>query len=147
VNANRRPWVGVMLLTGAAYCVVGVVFAVLAARGASEQWRALWRLLAWAVSLVVFAAHIGHEHFRFGHRPLATAWHAAAAVGLGAFGLALAAGAHALWTGAGPRRLFALALVTWPVVMAVPAFVVALLAAVGLGLLRREVRPSEGRQE
>jgi hypothetical protein len=87
----------------------------------------LWRLLAWVVSLVVFAAHIGHEQFRFGHRPRTTAWHAAAAVGLGAFGLAAAAGVHAVWSSQRTAHLVNYAF----------ALVVALLAALGLRLLRR----------
>jgi hypothetical protein len=139
VTADRRSRRAVVLLAGMAYLVIGIVFAGLAARATSEQWSALWRLLAWAVSLVVFAAHIGHEHFRFGHRPRTTAWRVAVAVGLGAFGLAVAAGVHAVWRLPRTAHLvnYGFAMVVWPLVTAVPAFVVALLAALGLQRLRR----------
>jgi hypothetical protein len=135
-SAGRRPWIPIALAAALAYGVVGFAFAVFAGWATSQDGRIAWRLLAWLVSAVVFAGHIGHEHFRFGHRPVTTAWHAAVAVALGAFGLAAAAGAHALWTATGRLRLFALALVLWPLLTGVPAFLVALLAAAGLARLR-----------
>jgi hypothetical protein len=57
-------------------------------------------------------------------------------VGLGAFGLAAAANIHALIAGTGNQRLLALALVIWPIITGVPAFIVALAAAAGLARIR-----------
>ena len=54
------------------------------------------------------------------------------AFALGAFGLAAAANIHALRTGTGNQSLLALALVIWPIITGVPAFVAALLAAAAL---------------
>ena len=86
---------------------------------------------------VAFAIHIGLEHFRFRNSPLRTALHAAMAVAIGAVGLAAAANIHSLKTGTGNQRLLALALVIWPLITGVPAFIVALIAAGGLARLRR----------
>jgi hypothetical protein len=54
------------------------------------------------------------------------------AVALGALGLAIAANIHALRTGTGNPRLLALALVIWPIITGVPAFIVAFVAAAAL---------------
>jgi hypothetical protein len=58
------------------------------------------------------------------------------AVALGAFGLAVAANIHSLQAGTGNRQLLALALVIWPIMTFVPAFVVALAVAFGLARIR-----------
>jgi hypothetical protein len=59
------------------------------------------------------------------------------AVALGAFALAVAANVHGVWVASSHQRALAFALVAWPALTAVPAFVVALGAAAGLGLSRR----------
>jgi hypothetical protein len=51
--------------------------------------------------------------------------------------LAVNANVHGYKVSAGNQRLLAFALVAWPAITAVPAFVVALLVAAGLALLRR----------
>ena len=119
------------MLAGVLYSAIGVVFAL-----PPSHVRA-WRLAAWAASAAVFAAHIWREHSRPGSTPRAAASHAALAVAVGAFGLAVAANVHELWAAAGYRRALALALVAWPALAALPAFVVALVAAYGLALARR----------
>jgi len=78
------------------------------------------------VSAVVFAAHVGYEHFRLRSLPRLTALHVAMGAGLGSFGLAAAANLHALLTGTGSLRLLRIALLVWPVITAIPAFIVAL---------------------
>lgn len=85
---------------------------------------------------LAFAIHVGLEHLRFRNAPQQTALHAAAAVGFGAFALAAAANIHALRAGTGNQRLLAVALVLWPIITAVPAFMVALVSAVVLARLR-----------
>ena len=77
--------------------------------------------------------------FRSGNSPLATALHASLAAALGAFGLAVSANIHALWATSGYEYLFAVALVLWPIMIAVPAFVVALAAAAVLARMRPKV--------
>jgi hypothetical protein len=76
-------------------------------------------------------------HRRLRSAPAGTALHASLAASLGAFGLAVAANVHGLWVTSGNRRPLVLALVAWPALTAVPAFVVALVAAAALARIRR----------
>jgi hypothetical protein len=120
------------------YYFAGVGFAALAADAPSHSMRTLWRLAAWAVCAIAFAAHVAYEHFRLRHAPRWAALDAALAVVLGAFGLALRVVLRARAAGTGrPSHLLALAL--WPLVTAIPAFFVAL--AAGAALRRREQMP------
>jgi len=91
------------------------------------------------LSAVAFAVHIGYEHFRLGNSPLVTASHASMAVAVGAFALAVAANVHRYWAASNNQRSFGLtlALVAWPALCGLPAFVVARAAASGLALVRR----------
>jgi hypothetical protein len=113
---------------GVVYLVAGLAFATLAGGAASAQMRVTWRLAAWVISAAAFAAHIRYEHVRLRSSPRRTALHAAMAVALGAFGLAVAATVHAQAVSA-IRPAYALALVLWPAVTGVPAFIVALAVA------------------
>jgi hypothetical protein len=108
--------------------VIGIVFALPAAHVKA------WRLTAWAVSIVGYAAHIAYERFRLQDSPRAAAFHVASAAALGAFGLAVGANIHSLFAAAAHqhRGLLLLALGIWPVMTAVPAFLVALGASVVL---------------
>ena len=127
-----------VVLFGMVYLAVGVGFPNPAAAGTTQF---IWRLAAWLTSAAAFAVHIALEHFRLRNSPPTTALHVAFAVALGAFGLAGAANVHALSAGTGNRRWLALALVIWPIMTGVPAFVVALAAATGLGRLRPKNKP------
>jgi len=120
------------LLVGAVYLVVGRAFAL------PEDHVRAWRLAAWIASGVVYAAHIGYEHFRLRSPPRATAVHAAVAVAIGALGLAVVGMVHSLATTSALRPAWLLALLLWPVFAAVPAFLGALLAATILARVRRE---------
>jgi hypothetical protein len=128
-ESPRKSWVPMVVLVGIGYALVGIVFAV-----PTSHVRA-WRLAAWAVSAVGYAAHIAYERFRLQNSPGSAALHVAFAVALGAFGLAVGANIHSLSTGSGDRhrQLLLLSLGIWPVVTALPAFLVALGANVVLG--------------
>src|SRR5262245_53025910 len=135
--SRHQPWVRAALLAGVAYFVVGYGSAALDP-SVPDRARFAWRLAAWAVSAAVFAAHIGYEHFGLGDSPRAIALHAAAAVALGAFLLAAAATLHAATVAAhAPYWQFLLALVLWPTITALPAFLVALVAGAVLARLPR----------
>jgi hypothetical protein len=136
--SSQQPWRRAVILLGVVYLVVGLTFGALAGVS-SNQMRVAWRLSAWLISGAAFAAHIGHEHFRLRNSPATLAVHVALAVGLGAFGLAVAANIHAQRSGSTHQGALALALVAWPLLTAVPAFVVALGAAALLSLRRRGV--------
>jgi len=125
-----------MILCAVGYLVIGVTAAALAGGASSNQSRVAWRLAAWLASAVAFGAHINFERSRPGGSPTVTALHAALAVAFGAFALAAAALFHALSSGTGNTRLLAIALVAWPILTAVPAFLVAL--AVAAALARRK---------
>ncbi len=126
-----------MILLAVVYLVIGVTFSTLAGSAASQQLRVTWRLAAWLASATAFAAHVGYEHFRLRSAPRITAWHASLAVALGALALAVAANIHAQRAASTSPRLHVLALVLWPALCGLPAFVVALAAAAGLARARR----------
>ena len=133
MNASgRRAWARAMILVGLAYGLIGIVFPALA----DADHVRLWRLAAWVVSAALYAAHIGYEHYGLDSAPRATALHVAGAAALGAFALALAANVHSLFAathGQQSRLLFAL--VAFPVITALPAFLVALAVAAALARL------------
>jgi hypothetical protein len=134
VNASgRHAWVRAALIVGVVYFIVGKVFALPA------NHIHVWRLAAWMVSGVAYAAHIAYEHFRLRSSPRLTAPHVAVAVAIGAFALAVAGMIHSLSTSSSIRPAWLLALVIWPAVTALPAFLGALVAAAILP--RRSVGP------
>jgi hypothetical protein len=135
-DSGRQRWLSTVILVGALYLAVGIASAALAGAAASNQMRSFWRLSAFVISAVVFAAHIAHEHVRLRNTARPTAWHASAAVAIGAFALALVANIHDLGSASGYRPRMLIALVAWPLLTAVPAFIVALMVAAGLGAKR-----------
>jgi hypothetical protein len=100
--------------------------------------RFTWRLLAWVLSAIAFAAHVWYEHFRLRSGRVTTAFHAALAVGLGALLVAGAAVIHGQATGAAHQNRRVISLVLWPILAGVPAFLVALAAAAALALRPRK---------
>src|SRR3989454_12529103 len=132
--SGRRLWVRAMILVAVAYVAIGIVFAALAANANHVR---LWRLAAWLASAAVAAAHIGYEQYRLRGSPRPTALHAAGAVGLGGFGLALAANVHWLFAATRGPRSPLLALLVWPVITAIPALLVALVVAALLARFSR----------
>jgi hypothetical protein len=135
-----------VLFLGVVYFIVGIVFGAFAGRAASSQGRVAWRWAAWALSAVVFGAHILYERARARSSPRITALHAASAAALGAFGLAIAANVYTYTVGAREHALaLALSLAIWPIMTALPAFVAALVAAI---LFDRALRrgPPSGRK-
>ncbi len=134
MDASRnQTWVRATLLLGVVYLLVGRVFAVPATH------VRVWRLAAWAVSGAAYAVHIGYEHFRLRHSPRLIALHVALGVAIGATALAIAGMIHSVSTTSAIRPAWLLALVIWPAVTAVPAFLVALVAGVMLARLRQRM--------
>jgi hypothetical protein len=121
---------------GALYFVFGVAFAVFARWAASNSMLENWNRLGFLASAVLFALHIGYEHFRLRNSQLKAASHVALAVALGAFALAVKANIHGYSMGSNNKRLLAFALIAWPAITAIPAFVVALITAAGLSFRR-----------
>ncbi len=130
----NHHWPRAALIAGVVYLVIGRTFAW------PTDHVVAWRWAAWAVSGAVFATHIGYEHFGSRHSPLATALHAAVAVAIGAFGLAVAGALNSLRTTAAIQPLWLLAFVAWPALTALPAFLMALAASAVLARLPRSAR-------
>ncbi len=133
---SRQRWITTVILAGVLYLAVGLASSALAGMAASNQMRSVWRFSAFVISAVVFAAHTAYEHFRLRNTARRTAWHASLAVALGTLGLALAANIHDLESASGYRPRMLIAFVAWPLLTAVPAFIVALVLAAGLGVKR-----------
>jgi hypothetical protein len=137
LSTSTRSWVRALVLVAAAYVAIGVGFGVLGGSVDADQVR-LWRRAAWVASAAVAAMQIGYEHYRLGTSPRPTALHAAGAVALGAFGLAVAANVHSLFAAShGHRGLLLLALLAWPILTAIPAFLGAFAVAAVLTRLSR----------
>ena len=123
-----------MAIFGIMYAFVGIVFAL------PSSHVKFWRLAAWVVSAIGYAAHICYERFRLRNRPGVAALHVALAVALGAFGLAVGANIHSLAISSTNRHrsLLLLALGLWPLITGLPAFFIALVAS---WVLAREQSP------
>ena len=113
-------WFARALLAGTLYLIIGVGFAPLSIPSVF-----FWRRMAWIVSAIVYAAHIGYEHFRIRSSRSVSALHVAIGAAIGAFGLATTAVIHSLLTGTGNLRLLRIALLVWPLMTGVPAYLVA----------------------
>src|ERR1043166_2283155 len=131
-NLKNRPlWIDHAILIGIVYAVIGVFFAV-----PSTHVQA-WRYAAWITSAIVYATHICFEYFRQRNSAKSTALHVAIAVAIGGLGLALGAIFHSLFASPNYSRWrFGLALMLWPILTGLPAFVVALVITLLLNLFR-----------
>jgi hypothetical protein len=136
-SPGRQRWLIKAMVVGVVYLAVGLASAALAAGAASIPMRSFWRMSAFAISAAVFAADIAWEHFRLRNPAKSVAWHTSAAVAFGGFLLALMAYVHDLGSASGYRPKMLIALVAWPLLTAVPAFLVALVVAASLGMKRR----------
>lgn len=127
-----KRWIPATILAGGVYLLAGLVLGEAAGRASSVETRELWRRAAWVISAIAFGVHIAYEHFRIRAKSRESALHVAAAAALATFGLAVAANLHS--QPSGQRAMMAASLIIWPMMVALPAFLVALLGAI---LLRR----------
>jgi hypothetical protein len=134
--SSRKRWLPAAVLLAVVYCVIGIAFGAFARWAASSSTHETWNRLAFVAAGIAFTAHVAYEQFRLGNSPRITASHTSIAVALGAFGLALVANIHDLGSASGYRPKMLIALVAWPILTAVPAFVVALVMTFGLSLKR-----------
>jgi uncharacterized protein (DUF486 family) len=135
---DRRHWLPIALLTGLIYFAIGIGFGAFARWATSASMRENWNRLAFLASGIIFLVHIVYEHFRLRNSPRITATHVSLAVAFGAFALALGANVHDLGSAAGYRPRMLVALVAWPILTGLPAFVVAFVASIALNLRRAE---------
>jgi hypothetical protein len=138
-SAKRGPgprWLPAALVAAVFYPAVGIGFAFLDSASLPGGLR-FWRLAAWAVSALVFGAHLLYELRRPSSSPLQTASRVSMAVALGAFGLAVWVLVHARMIGQPQSPRAPLALVLFPLLTGVPAFAAALLTSSIAGKVRR----------
>ena len=121
------------MLFGVGYAVVGIAFPNPPGPSQTQQ---MWRLAAWIISVIIFGIQIWYEHFRFHNIPRIIALHVSVAVALGAFGLAIAANIHSLYSITAFRPLLIISLILWPIIVGVPAFVIAIVIAVILARIK-----------
>lgn len=121
-KSRQPPWIAVALMAGLVYFVIGRFFP-----NPTENAR-VWRLLAWLVSGVIFAVHFGYEHFTQRRSPRMTATHVAFGVAVGACALAAAGAVRSMTATSTLQPLWFAALVAWPAITALPAFLVAFVA-------------------
>ena len=127
-TTTRAGWLGRALVYALIYVVIGVVFAGLAGRSGFVGAR-FWRFAAWLCSAIAFGTHIQFERVTAGRSAAAAAWHAAFGAAIGAFLLAVSAIIHRQAAGLPRSGLLGLALILWPCLTAVPAFLVGMAAA------------------
>ena len=133
-NSGRQRSLNGVLLAAVLYLAIGITSAALGRLAASNDRRFFWRLSAFGISAVVFVTHVAYEQFRLRNAVWPTAWHASKAVALAAFALALGAVSRGLESASGLQSKMLVALVAWPLLTGVPAFIV---AAAGAALLAR----------
>ena len=121
---HERRWLHTILIIGAIYCIDGIVFGMFAGWSKSQTMVFIWRLAAWLTCALLFAGHIWYEYFRFSNSPRKTALYTSSAAAVGAFGLAVAANIHSQFVTSANQILLALSLIIWPILTAVPAFII-----------------------
>jgi hypothetical protein len=125
----RNSWLRTAIVFGVSYAAVGILLAL-----PTSNVRA-WRLAAWALSALLYVLHLTYEQFKLRYAPRLMALHVASAVGMGALLLAVSATIHSLFAPPDYSRWkFALALVLWPIITALPAFLFAFM----LGLVLKQ---------
>jgi hypothetical protein len=126
-----------MLVAAVIYFVTGIVSTEMAKGAGSHTGVVGWRLAAWAVSAFVFIAHVGFERVQRAASAVTTARHAALGAAAAACALAVVATLTHLAAGAEHTRRMGLAIVLWPAITWVAAFLVALAGAAVLGQRKR----------
>ena len=127
-RATRASGLRLALFATAAYVAIGVITPFLAGDGTSPARLTTWRLVAWILSLAVFAAHVTAARLREQRSPAASAVQVALAVALAATVLAAAGPVRTYWGKPNSARMILLSLVLWPVMTGLPAFVAAFVA-------------------
>ena len=130
----QSKWVSAAFVAGCLYLLIGLVSAELAG-GVPGLRQRFWRWMAWLLSAMVFGVHVARDRVRMRYGAVPTAFHAALGAALGAFGLAVAATIHGYHVATPHLRTLKLSLLIWPVLTALPAFLVAFVVAV---VLRRD---------
>jgi hypothetical protein len=138
---GRSRGVVAALLVGAIYTALGVAASAVGGASASGRLGLLARWATFALSGIAFLAHAVHEARAKGAGVTRTGLRSALAAAIGGLGLAVAANLHELTSRAAFRPRMLVALVAWPLLTAIPAFLGAVLLAALFG--RRPGRPRD----
>lgn len=138
IEGPTRQWVARALLAALVYLIAGLTFGALAGRAVSHEMVITWRLFAWLLSAIAFGTHVVYELFRGRFPPAPAALHAAIGAAVAAMGLAAAAGIHSHLLPEPHRFPTVIALISWPLVTGLPAFVVAFAVGAALSSFRRK---------
>ena len=130
IATNRHVWIRAAILTGVVYLIIGRVFAI------NHELLRQWRIAAWLLSAIAYGVHLWYELTWLRSSARTAAGHVALGVALGAFGIAVAGMIHSYNTGVGLRATWLIALLAFPALTALPAFIVAL--GVGAMLPRQQ---------
>ena len=137
-ESKQLHWFTTVILFAIIYIIIGVVFSALAGSTSSTGTRDFWRRAAFIVSAVIFVLNIAYEHYRLKNPPRSTALHVSVGVAIAAFILALLAYIRGLIANSSSHNLMLYALVVWPFITAVPAFLLSLAAAAFLSRKKPE---------
>lgn len=132
--SDRKRWLSAVGLFAVVYFVTATAFGAFARWAALDLARETWNRLAFLACGIAFAVHIAYEQFRLHSSSRTTAWHTSLASALGGFALAVAANIHELASSSSYRPRLLIALVAWPLLTGVPAFLIALVTAAALSL-------------
>ncbi len=136
IRNKYKTW-KMVIFFGIGYSLVGIAFPNPSSQSQAQQ---IWRLAAWITSVIIFGIQIWYEHFRLHNLPRTIAIHVAISAALGAFGLAVAANIHSLNSITANRALLIVSLILWPILIGVPAFVVAIIIALILARIKPTVK-------
>jgi hypothetical protein len=131
MRTSVARWLGVALVVGLVYLSISIVSGNLAAAATSTAGRTRWRLMAWTISAVVFAAQIAYERLPLRSSVRRASLHATVGAAFGGFLLAVAATIHKMSVESVDAR-YLLALVAWPLIVALPAFAAALVLSAAI---------------
>ena len=113
------------LIFGSVYLFVGIATAFISNDIASSGVQAFWRILAFAVSIIVFGLHIRLESIQRHNSPKIIAINTSFAVAFGTVALAVLANINAMLNSSGNNKSLVLAIVIWPVVTGLLSFLAA----------------------
>jgi hypothetical protein len=117
----RGQGLGAAFLVGAIYTALGVAASTIGGTAASAGVGRAARWATFLLSGIAFVLHVVRERAG-GSAVWSAARRSALAAAIGGLGLALAANVHELVAGEGYRPRLLVALVVWPVLTGVPAF-------------------------
>ena len=111
-----------IILFGLIYLVIGIMSALITNPMESTGIQTALRLLALVLAIAVFVIHIRLELFQSNNSVLKVSLNAAIATALGTFLLAVLANIYSILTAADNKNSLPLALIAWPAVTGLLAF-------------------------